>query len=171
MLLIIITFKGPYKGLYDEDANQVTDNAQSINNCRTLQLKQVFLQDPHKPHILAGEDEKICSLTLEKTTWSPRAPLVPGRNLLTQAKLAMRNIKKAMAIATPLLDSNGNASRSGTNEADVHKIILDKMYIALNGNNIINDGEDLECSDAEEEAEENSNKTAIDNSINNEGKK
>jgi hypothetical protein len=111
-------------------------------------VKQLFLQDSSRPlYTSGGPDGKITLEVMEKTTFSDKAPLVPGRYLLPQAKLAARNVKKAMSIAAPLVDANGDPKKSGARKEDVYKIVLDRMYELLKGRAFLD--ENLEGSDDE----------------------
>jgi hypothetical protein len=139
----------------DNRSDSRSKNANN-KNTRVLQVKQLFLQDSSRPiYATGGPQGVITRIVMEKTTFQKSARLVPGRFLLPQAKLAYKNVKKAMSIAGPLVDSNGDPKKSGERKEDVYKIVLDKMYELLKGRTFLE--ENLEGSDEEGKAPEGSN--------------
>lgn len=136
----------PFSGLYDRE--DVTNNAQS-NTSRTegvrLVLKPELHREFHKVYVI---DENVTKQVVSQGTLTSSARAT-GRLLMTHAKTALRNGKKALAIAEAWIQNNG-INPSGTRDEDYQKEILDKMYIQLMGADDI--GTDDSSGDDEAEA-------------------
>ena len=133
--------KGPYTGLYERDSDGVLDPS------KPLYLKPEFTSSPEQT-LVVGRD--ITQQVLLKTSFTG-TDLVGGPYLYRNAQRAMTNIRKALALATPLVDEDGNPKESGkTRDSVLQEILLKFNSGAKTDDPIGDDDEDGEDDNSDE---------------------
>jgi hypothetical protein len=139
----------PFDALFTQQTSIVVSGSTDPNNNIT---NLVLRNDLTQSEVVYMVGREITQGLLE-TTFLSKPELIRGRKLYNNAKVALRNIRKAVAILKELPEvsfvDNEIQFASGVSMEEVKEKLLDGMYVYLTSTPT-NGGDDSDCEGAEE---------------------
>jgi hypothetical protein len=136
----IVAASPPFNILYDKSLQPIVSDSVSLSSSSTSQyIRYTLKKDLTLTDTPYQAGREITRDVLEKVSFKTNSAILTGRTILKLGNGCLRTIKKAIAIALPLVDSEGNPVHSGTTIEDVKEKVLNEMYAQLKGKSSFDD--------------------------------